>query len=55
VQGFLQLMESNVKLLSRKKDARIVKQAADAAAKAYNEISGQEVQFEIESSLSDEG
>jgi V-type H+-transporting ATPase subunit E len=55
VQGFLQLMESNVTLLSRKKDARIVKQAADAAAKAYTEISGQEVQFEIESSLSDEG
>ncbi|KIM76899.1 hypothetical protein PILCRDRAFT_825903 [Piloderma croceum F 1598] len=55
VQGFLQLMESNVTLLSRKKDARIVKQAADAAAKAYNEFSGQEVQFEIESSLSDEG
>lgn len=54
VQGFLQLMESNVTLLSRKKDAVIVKQAADAASKSYKEISGREVKIEIENTLSDE-
>jgi len=55
VQGFLQLMEGNVTLLSRKKDGNIVKQAADAASKSYNEISGREVKFEIENSLSNDG
>jgi V-type H+-transporting ATPase subunit E len=55
VQGFLQLMEANVTLLCRKKDGDIVKQAADAASKSYDEISGREVKFEIENSLSDDG
>jgi V-type H+-transporting ATPase subunit E len=48
-------MESSVTLLSRKKDADIVKQAADAAAKSYNKISGREISFEIDSTLSDDG
>lgn len=55
VQGFLQLMESNVAVLARKKDLDIVKQSADAAAKLYNEISGREVQFDVEATLSDDG
>ena len=55
VQGFLQLMESNVTLLSRKKDATIVKQAAEAAAKSYTQISGREIAFDVGSTLNDEG
>jgi V-type H+-transporting ATPase subunit E len=55
VQGFLQLMESNVTVLARKKDLDIVKQSAETAAKSYNEISGLEVQFDVEATLSDDG
>jgi hypothetical protein len=47
-------MESNVTVLARKKDAGIAKQAADAAARSYKEISGRDTSFEIESGLSDE-
>lgn len=48
-------MENNVTLFARKKDDGIVKQAAEAAAKSYHEISGREVNFEVEASLADEG
>jgi V-type H+-transporting ATPase subunit E len=55
VQGFLQLMESNVTVLARKTYLEIVKQSANAAAKSYNEISGREVLFDVEATLSDDG
>jgi len=47
-------MESNVTLLCRKKDADIVKQAAEAASRSYNNISGRDITYEIESTLSDD-
>lgn len=55
IQGFLQLMESNVTVLARKKDSEIAKQATEGAAKQYHEISGREVDYEIEATLSDDG
>lgn len=54
VQGFLQLMESNVTVLARKSNLEIVKQSAAAAATSYNQISGREVLFDVEATLSDE-
>ncbi|KZP18468.1 ATPase, V1/A1 complex, subunit E [Athelia psychrophila] len=55
IQGFLQLMESNVTVLARKKDSEIAKQATEGAAKQYHEISGREVDYEIKATLSDDG
>jgi V-type H+-transporting ATPase subunit E len=48
-------MESNVTVLAREKDLDIVKQSADAAAKSYNKISGQEVKVDVEGPLSNDG
>lgn len=55
VQGFLQLMEPNVTILSRSKDVDIVKSASEGAAKQYTEVSGREVKFEVDGSLPDDG
>ena len=55
VQGFLQLMEPNVTILSRSKDVDVVTTASESAAKQYNEVSGREVKFEVDGSLPDDG
>lgn len=55
VQGFLQVLEPSVTVHARKKDVDDVKQAAANAAKAYKEISGRDIEFEVEGSLSDDG
>lgn len=55
VQGFLQVLEPSVTVLARKKDVDDVKQAATNAASAYKEISGRDISFEVEGSLSDDG
>lgn len=54
VQGFLQFMEPNVTLVAREQDAEIVQKAGEAAASTYNELSGRNVSFEIDTSLSGE-
>ncbi|KAI0320477.1 ATPase V1/A1 complex subunit E [Amylostereum chailletii] len=54
VQGFLQLLEPSVTVYARAKDESAVRQAVDAAKKSYNEISGRDVEVEVETSLSDE-
>jgi V-type H+-transporting ATPase subunit E len=55
VQGFLQLMEPNVTLHSRKRDVEIVKRASERAARQYRDISGRDVAAEVEGTLNDEG
>jgi V-type H+-transporting ATPase subunit E len=52
VQGFLQLMETRVTLHVREQDADIVKMAGELAADTYTGISGREVSFELETTLS---
>jgi V-type H+-transporting ATPase subunit E len=55
VQGFLQLMESSVTILARKKDAAIVEKASENASKAYHDISGRKLEYTVDASLSDDG
>jgi V-type H+-transporting ATPase subunit E len=52
VQGLLQLLEAEVTIHVREADATVAKEAADAALKQYNEISGRQVKYELVTSLS---
>lgn len=54
VQGFLQLMETRVTLHVREQDADIMQKAGEAAADSYAQISGREVSFELETTLSED-
>jgi V-type H+-transporting ATPase subunit E len=55
VQAYLQILEPFVTVYSRTKDVDVVKRAAESAAKSYKEISGRDIEFEVEGTLSDEG
>jgi len=55
VQGFLQLMEPSVTVHARSKDVSAAQTAAAAAAQSFKDLSGRDVKFEVEGSLSDEG
>jgi len=55
VQGYLQVLESDVTIHARKRDTTLVSQAAESAAKNYKEISGKEINFSVEGTLSDDG
>ncbi|KAF9493653.1 ATPase, V1/A1 complex, subunit E [Pleurotus eryngii] len=55
VQGFLQLMESEVTIESRKKDVEEVTQAAGAAAATYKDLSGKGIRFDVSGVLNDNG
>ncbi|KAG6895393.1 hypothetical protein C0992_001526 [Termitomyces sp. T32_za158] len=54
VQGFLQILEPTVVIYARQQDVDVVKQAASNAQKSYTEISGRNVEYEVEGSLSDD-
>lgn len=54
VQGFLQLMESNVTLIVRAKDVDRAQKAGEAAAETYSQLSGRQIAFDVQGSLSDE-
>lgn len=54
VQGFLSLLEPEVTVHAREKDADVVQRAADGAAKQYNEISGRTVKVSVQGSLSND-
>ncbi|EGN94358.1 hypothetical protein SERLA73DRAFT_188202 [Serpula lacrymans var. lacrymans S7.3] len=54
VQGYLQLLEPNVTLHARERDADVVARAAESASQVYNELSGRTVKFEVETTLSKE-
>jgi V-type H+-transporting ATPase subunit E len=54
VQGLLQLLEPSATVSTRAKDGVIAERAVESAKKAYYEISGREVEVELDASLSDE-
>jgi V-type H+-transporting ATPase subunit E len=54
VQGLLQLLEPSATVYVRAKDEAIAACALDGAKKAYYDISGREVELELEASLGDE-
>jgi V-type H+-transporting ATPase subunit E len=51
VQGYLQLLEPSVTVYTRPQDVGVAKQAAAAAVRAYKDISGRDVQFDVEGTL----
>ncbi|KIY62228.1 ATPase, V1/A1 complex, subunit E [Cylindrobasidium torrendii FP15055 ss-10] len=53
-QAYLQIQESSVTVLARKADSAIAQQASSNAAKAFNEISGREIEFTVDASLPDD-
>lgn len=55
VQGFLQLMEPNVTLIVREKDIERVQKAGEAAGETYSQLSGRQIAFDVQGTLSDEG
>ncbi|KAF9008725.1 ATPase V1/A1 complex subunit E [Cyathus striatus] len=54
VQGFLQLMEPSATVHVRKSDVDSVKQASQNAAKTYKKLSGKDIEFDVEGTLSDD-
>ncbi|TFK37021.1 ATPase, V1/A1 complex, subunit E [Crucibulum laeve] len=54
VQAFLQMLEPSATIHSRKSDVEVVKKAAGEAAKQYKEISGRDIEFDVEGTLSDD-
>jgi V-type H+-transporting ATPase subunit E len=55
VQGYLQILEAQVTVHSRKRDVELVKQAAGSAARTYKDISGRDINYSVEGTLSDDG
>jgi len=55
VQGFLQIMESKVLIHTRIQEADAVKQAAEAASRTYQELTGRSTEFEIVPDLGEDG
>jgi V-type H+-transporting ATPase subunit E len=53
-ESFLYILEPAVTIYSRKSDVDLVKRAAENAAKAYKDISGRDITFDVEGSISDE-
>ena len=53
-ESFLYILEPSIGIYCRKSDVNLVKKAAENAANAYKEISGRDVEFAVEGSISDE-
>jgi len=54
VQGLLQLLEPSATVYARAKDEAIAARSLDGAKKAYYDVSGRQVEVELDASLSDE-
>lgn len=54
MQGLLQLLESSATVYARSKDEAIARSAIDGAKNTYYDISGRQVEIELEASLSDD-
>lgn len=52
IQGFLQLLDTEVAIHVRPADESVAKEAANAASKQYIDISGRKVEYELVTSLS---
>ncbi|KAF8234506.1 ATPase, V1/A1 complex, subunit E [Tricholoma matsutake] len=55
VQGFLQILEPSVTVHSRKRDVDVAKRAAESAARTYKDISGKDIEFDVQGTLDDDG
>lgn len=55
IQGFLQVLEPSATIHSRKCDVSAARQAADNAARNYKEISGRDIDYDVQGTLSDDG
>lgn len=55
VQGYLQVLEPSVTVHVRKRDVGLAQQAAAGAQQTYKQISGRDISFAVEGSLSDDG
>ena len=53
LQGALAMLESSVTVHARKKDSALVKKAAEGAKEQYKEISGRDVDIDVDASLAD--
>ncbi len=54
VQGLLQLLEPSATVYARAKDAAIAARALDGVKNTYYDISGRQVELELDASLGDE-
>jgi len=54
LQGLLQLLEPSVIVHARSKDTGLANQAADGAKRQYGEISGRDVEIDVDGSLGDD-
>jgi len=54
VQGLLQMLEPEVTVIARKKDVLLVERAAEGAKFQYKEMSGREVNVNVEGTLADD-
>lgn len=54
LQAFLQILEPQARIFARAADVDAAKSAAENAAKQYKEISGRDVEYSVEGSLSDD-
>ena len=54
VQGLLQLLEPSAMVYARSKDDAIATRALDGAKKMYYDISGRQVEIDLDASLSDD-
>jgi len=53
-ESFLYILEPTLLIHSRKSDVDIVNQAATTASRTYKEISGRDISFEVQGTISDE-
>ncbi|KAF8176474.1 ATPase, V1/A1 complex, subunit E [Pholiota molesta] len=53
-ESFLFILEPKVTIFSRKSDVDVVKQAAESATRSYKEISGRDVEFEVQPTIADD-
>lgn len=54
VQGLLQLLEPSATVYARSKDEAIARSALDGAKKAYYDISGRQVEIDLDATLSND-
>lgn len=51
-EAYLQILEPKVVIFSRKSDVEVVTKAAETATRSYKEISGRDIEFEVQGTIS---
>jgi V-type H+-transporting ATPase subunit E len=54
LQGFLAVMEREVTVYCRKQDEAVAQEAGEKAVAAFKELSGKDISFQVDASLSDD-